>query len=150
MTMRSRSTVLAFCLRGCVCAGAAWMLMVGPNVAWAQQLVRLNSGEGASILPSGRSYRLGERLPSPAPAEVSLEASRGTIRSICCPGPNSQTQPSCVTERQIRANATRADVVGRYGPPQSGSDSQLRYSGISFALEQGRVKRICVVPRSGG
>ncbi len=59
MTMRSRSTVLAFCLRGCVCAGAAWMLMVGPNVAWAQQLVRLNSGE-VIVLERGCQAR---RLP---------------------------------------------------------------------------------------
>lgn len=148
--MHSRPTVVAMCLRGCVGIGVAGMLMAGPNVAWAQQLVRLTSGEGASTLPNGRSYRLGARMPSPVPTEISLEGSRGMINRICCPDPRSQPQPSCVTERQVRVNATRADVVGRYGPPQSGSDSQLRYPGVTFELPQGRVTRICVVPRSGG
>lgn len=146
MAMRIRSTMAAICLHGCVCAGALGMLLAAPDVTCAQQLVRLTRGEGVTILPAGRSYRLGE-TPRDQPNEITLRGN--PIIRICCPNLNSSPQPSCITERQVHLNASKADVLGRYGPPRSGSDSNLlRYPGVSFGMDQhGRVVEICVERR---
>jgi hypothetical protein len=117
------------------------MLLTGSDLAWAQQLVRLTRGEGASILPNGPNYRLGDTSPQP-PAGITLEGSPNP--RICCSRAGSA---SCITERQVPLDASRADVLGRYGPARPGSGpQQLLYPGVTFDMADGKVAKICVVP----
>ena len=146
--MLTRSPLAGVGFYGWVCAGAASIVLAVPDITWSQQLVRLTRGEGATILPPGRSYRLGEKMPNQKPNEITLDGD--PIISICCPNPkpSSARQTSCVTERQVPLKASRAAVLGRYGrPTNSTPKEEMRYSGVTFYLDGDSVIRICIVRR---
>lgn len=106
------------------------------------QSVRLTRGEGARIFPDARTYRVGDSQPSQRPSEVILNGN--PIATVCCPAQPGRSV--CVTERQIPLGASKAQVLGRYGPPEDGSSpTRLQYAGISFDLDpRDQVEKICV------
>lgn len=151
MTIPARINESALRWRKGICATAAGILCAASQAAFAQVLVNLSRGESAVILPGGRTYRLGEPWPATGrPNEILLEGAAGSpINRICCPATIGSRQSQCITERQVSLGASRAEVLGRYGPPESQEPTTLRYAGVAFELDpQLRVvARICIQRR---
>jgi hypothetical protein len=92
------------------------------------------------VLPNGPNVRLGLK-PADGTNLVLVERDR-----ICCPSPNADPQPRCVTERQVPLGASRMDIIERYGPPGTRSTQELlRYPGIEFTMRRGQIIKICAV-----
>lgn len=140
MTRPIRTALVAPAWRRWMCAGAASLLLVVSHGAWAQTVVRVTRGDGAMVLPNGPNVRLGSQSADGTNL-VLVERDR-----ICCPGPNANPQPRCVTERQVPLGASRMDIIERYGPPGTGSTQELlRYPGIEFSMSSSRISKICAV-----
>jgi hypothetical protein len=138
--MPTRTFALGAFLGSAIWTIATSGLLLIPDTAAAQALVRMNRGSSVTIYPGNARYRIGQSHPQRAPREVTLEGN--PVAAICCPG---RSRASCVTERQVSLGASRASVLGRYGRPGAESSREVRYSGVSFELDRsGRVDRICI------
>jgi len=116
-------------------------LLLAPDFAAAQTLVRMTRGVGVAVFPGDHRVNLGQTRPRQPPPGISIAGS--PVTEICCPG---ASPASCVTERQVALGASTSNILRRYGRPASQSGVELRYPGVTFALGQGgQVVRICIV-----
>jgi len=141
--MRDQAFAVRTFPRGWIWTILACGLLLTPDSAAAQSLVRMTRGVGVIVFPGDQRLNLGQRSPRQPPRGISIVGN--PISRICC---SRASRAACVTERQVALGASRSNVLRRYGRPASQSGRELRYSGMTFGLDEaGRVEQICVQRR---
>lgn len=137
--MRARAFALRTWPGGWTWAILACGLVLAPDAADAQTLVRMTRGAGVVVFPGDHRVNLGQAQPRRPPPGISIVGS--PVTRICCARGSGA---SCVTERQVALGASTSNVLRRYGRPASQSADELGYPGVTFGLRSGQVERICV------
>lgn len=138
---RCRGQVIAGLLGGALAASTAW--------------------SGGTYLVQGRGVEYRLEIGGPAPkgaqpagdgwyrtAELEFRTASGALSGpvvlIRC------RDPSCLTDRGVLVGDSESDVLRRYGGPQERSSSEqgalMRYNGVGFLVEAGRVRAIYILP----
>jgi hypothetical protein len=121
----------------------ACALLLAPESAAGQSLVRMTRGVGVAVYPGDQRVNIGQTRPRQPPPGISIAGD--PVAEICC---SRGSRASCVTERQVALGASSSSVLRRYGRPASQSGRELRYPGLMFGLDgSGQVERICVQRR---